>query len=77
MTLGVVSCLQSVLHPVTAFLGALRRPLLVLGLSLGAFWSLTLGLVSILAPDYGAVGAVIGNSAGQGCQKPCRLRMEC
>lgn len=64
ISLGVVSCLQSVLHPVTAFLAALRRPLLVLGIN-GAALAVDLILVLILAPVIGASGAVVGNSAGQ------------
>lgn len=64
VALAAVSCLQSVLHPVTAFMIALRMPramLLINGCSL----IVDLGLVFALAPSLGATGAVIGNVAGQ------------
>jgi O-antigen/teichoic acid export membrane protein len=62
--LGVVSCLQSVLHPITAFAGALRRPLLILAATtVGLVFDL--GLVLAFVPPFGAAGAVVGNCAGQ------------
>lgn len=64
VSLAAVSCLQSVLHPVTAFVAALRRPLLVLAINAAAL-AADLLLVVALVPAFGAVGAVVGNSAGQ------------
>ncbi len=64
VSLGAVSCLQSVLHPMIAFVGALRRPLLSLGVNTAAL-VVDLVLVVALVPALGAVGAVVGNSAGQ------------
>lgn len=64
ISLGIVSCLQSVLHPVSAFAGALRRPLLILGANAVGL-VVDLGLVLGFIPVFGAAGAVIGNSAGQ------------
>lgn len=64
VSLGIVSCLQSVLHPVTAFVAALRKPLLVLAINGGAL-ALDLALVAALVPVIGAAGAVVGNSVGQ------------
>jgi O-antigen/teichoic acid export membrane protein len=64
ISLGIVSCLQSVFHPVTAFVTALRTPLLVLALNGGALL-LDLALVLALVRPLGATAAVVGNSAGQ------------
>jgi O-antigen/teichoic acid export membrane protein len=64
VSLGTVSCLQSVLHPVTAFIAALRRPMLMLGINAGAL-AIDLLLVLALVPLLGATAAVIGNSTGQ------------
>ena len=64
VSLGVVSCLQSVLHPMTAFLAAWRRPLLLLAVS-GAALAVDLGLTAALVPWWGPTGAVVGNTAGQ------------
>lgn len=64
ISLGIVSCLQSVLHPVTAFVGALRVPMTVLAFNLAAL-VVDLALVGALAPALGALAAVIANTAGQ------------
>lgn len=64
VALAVVSCLQTVLHPVTAFVMALRRPLLRLVISAGAL-VFDLGITALLASHLGATGAVIGNTIGQ------------
>ena len=64
VTLGLVSCVQSALAPVGAFLAAWRRPVLLFGVSVIALVfdvALTLSLV----PSMGAAGAVVGNTAGQ------------
>lgn len=62
--LAAISCFQSVLHPVTAFMTALRRPTLALAISLAGL-TLDLGLVALLGRSLGATGALIGNVAGQ------------
>lgn len=64
VALGVVSCLQSVLHPVTAFLTAWRRPGLLLAVNLACL-VVDLGLAAALVPVWGAAGAVVGNALGQ------------
>ncbi len=64
VSLGVISCLQSVLHPMTAFLTAWRRPLLLLAVS-GAALGVDLGLTVALVPSWGPTAAVVGNTAGQ------------
>jgi O-antigen/teichoic acid export membrane protein len=64
VALGLVSCVQSALHPATAFLGAVRRPLTVLGFNAMAL-VVDLTVVVLLAPMIGASAAVIATSAGQ------------
>ncbi len=64
VSLGVVSCLQSVLHPMTAFLTAWRRPLLLLAVSCAAL-GVDLGFTVALIPSWGPTAAVVGNTAGQ------------
>lgn len=64
VALGFVSCLQSVLHPIRAFLTAWRRPMLLLGINLVSVM-VDLALAVALIPAFGAAGAVVGNSVGQ------------
>lgn len=64
VALAVMSCLQSVFHPVTAFVSALRKPVLVLAIN-GAALAVDLALVVALIPSIGAAGAVVANTAGQ------------
>lgn len=64
IALGIVSCYQSVMHSTSAFVGALRKPLLSLAVN-GAALAVDLLLVVALVPAFGAPGAVAGNSGGQ------------
>lgn len=64
VALAMVSSVQSVLNPVTAFVIALRRPLLLLAVNAAAL-AVDLGLVVALVPAIGASAAVVANCVGQ------------
>lgn len=62
--LAVVSFMQSVLHPVTAFLYAAQRVGALIAGNLAAL-VLDVGLALVLVPHLGATGAVVANTVGQ------------
>lgn len=64
VVLAVVSCVQSALHPVTAFIGAMRRPGLVLMVNTAAL-AVDLAVVVVAARWWGLWAAVVANALGQ------------
>jgi O-antigen/teichoic acid export membrane protein len=64
IALAITSCVQTVLHPVTAFSVALRRPFTVLAISLVAL-VFDLALVFALVSGHAALAATAGNCLGQ------------
>jgi O-antigen/teichoic acid export membrane protein len=64
IALAITSCVQTVLHPMTAFVVALRRPMTVLAICVGAL-VLDVLLVIVLLSRYGAGAAVVGSCVGQ------------
>jgi O-antigen/teichoic acid export membrane protein len=64
LALALVSCVQSLHHPVTAFIYAKRRVGTMLVINIVAF-AIDIGVTVATVPDLGAWGAVIGNATGQ------------
>jgi O-antigen/teichoic acid export membrane protein len=64
VVLAIVSCVQSVNHPVTAFLLAARRTDVLLKTGLVSL-VIDLGLAFALVPSFGVMGAVTASAAAQ------------
>jgi O-antigen/teichoic acid export membrane protein len=64
LVLALVSCVQSLHHPVTAFIYAKRRVGTMLAINIIAF-AIDIGITVATVPALGAWGAVIGNATGQ------------